>query len=143
MEENTENTNVETTADQQTGPSSKGKTVQFSARIYETEANILKQQIEPFETKAEGMRELIKRLHPVEWKAPEPKIIEVEKPLPEGAYLLNFKPELKEKLTNLRRVLKQRGDIPQESTEQEFLERLTIKALEKFISQNYNFINRS
>ena len=63
-------------------------------------------------------------------------------PLNENQFIYEFTPQLKERLTALRRYLKQKGRIPPEMTEIEFLQMFTGHCLQFYIDKNYTFINR-
>lgn len=57
-------------------------------------------------------------------------------------YLLEFTKPFIAQLTNLRRLLKQQGKIPAESTELEFMQNFISEAMQKHVNNNYPFLNR-
>lgn len=57
-----------------------------------------------------------------------------------NCFLIEFTPEVNNKLTLLRRMLKQQGKRPQDETETQFAQNFTNDALAKYIKNIYNFI---
>ena len=128
----------------------KVETVQLSARMLKEDKAFILEYISGYEKQYQGFKVLVEHLKtPISSTPTEPKetieTVETVKDVPpvsENAFLLELTPQLKEKLTVLRRFLKNKGDIPAESTELEFLQRFTAAAYQDFINRKYSFLNK-
>lgn len=126
------------------------ETVQLSARMLKDDKAFILEYISGYEKQYQGFNALVEHLKtpsphtPIEQKETIETIETVKDvpPVSDNAFLLELTPQLKEKLTVLRRFLKNKGDIPAESTELEFLQRFTAAAYQDFINRKYSFLNK-
>lgn len=134
-DENAETTSVNTVVDK--------PTKLLSTRVKTLDWNWYSEFAKAFPVQAEAFTALLTGYKNNKTEAtetlPTPPI---SKPLNENQFIYEFTPQLKEKLTALRRYLKQKGRIPPEMTEIEFLQTFTGHCLQFYIDKNYTFINR-
>lgn len=149
MSENTENTGKTGASPEGTAPENKQSVVQFSGRVLLADKAFADEIIRKHPVFKDGFAALMqhakKGLIDIDVLEPEP---DPEPAKTEPAekkpyqYLMTFEKPLIEKLTNLRRFMKEKGDIPKECTEIEFLERIVSRSLESYIKRNFSFLDR-
>lgn len=144
MSENTENTGKTDSLPGGKAPENKQHAVQFSGRVLSTDKSFADEIIRKHPVFKDGFSELMrlakKGLTDIA-DSPEPAKNEPVEKKP-YQYLMSFERPLIEKLTNLRRFMKEKGDIPKECTELEFLERVVSRSLESYIKRNFSFLDR-
>lgn len=147
LNENTEKTN---------------KTVQFTARIKEDDKNYIETFLSQYKVKHEGFSEFVKRVqnntNTVDTFPYQLELEELKKQLENiqtenqtlrqnqaqtsNAYLLTLPPDTEKKLNVLRRYLKEKNQIPKEDTPIEFVNQLVNHALNYYINNKHDYLNR-